>query len=93
VISEGFPSAPEVVYSLSVPACESISNRFAPDTSKLGAKPDPVISEAFTVDPEVVYSPIAQVSLVGLSLTTNRFDPETVMLITEFGPEIEIKDG
>src|SRR5208283_4445551 len=38
------------------------------------ANPNPVISEAFTVAPEVVYSPI-----VPLEFATNRVDPDTAM--------------
>jgi hypothetical protein len=36
---------------------------------------NPVISEAFTVAPEVVYSPI----VLAEDSTTNRFDPDTAM--------------
>jgi hypothetical protein len=41
-----------------------------------------VISEAFTVVPEVVYSPILPVPL----LTTKRFDPDTAMPTGKFNP-------
>jgi hypothetical protein len=37
---------------------------------------NPVISEAFTVAPEVVYSPIVPMLL----FVTKRFDPDTAML-------------
>jgi len=39
-----------------------------------------VIREAFTVSPEVVYSPIIPVPLERLA--TNRFDPDTAMFHT-----------
>ena len=45
---------------------------------------NPEISEAFTVAPEVVYSPIVPLP----SFATNRFDPDTAMPIGSFNPEI-----
>ena len=44
----------------------------------------PDISAAFTVSPEVVYSPIVPV----LRLVTNKFPPDTAMPVGVFNPEI-----
>jgi len=43
---------------------------------------NPKTSEAFTVPPEAVYSPIMPASFV-----TNRFDPDTAMLVGWLTPE------
>ena len=45
--------------------------------------PNPEISEAFTVAPEVVYSPMlpAPDTPLPLGRVTNRFDPDTAMQI------------
>ena len=45
---------------------------------------NPVISEAFTVAPEVVYSPIVPLT----EFETKRFDPDTAMLNVSFNPVI-----
>jgi hypothetical protein len=45
---------------------------------------NPEISEAFTVAPEMVYSPIVP----PLEFVTNRFDPETAMPVGLSSPEI-----
>jgi hypothetical protein len=60
-----------------------VTNRFDPDTAMPNGLLSPVISDAFTVAPEVVYSPIVLFKLV-----TNRFDPITTMPSGPYGSEI-----
>jgi hypothetical protein len=50
--------APEVVYSPIVPRLRFVTNRSEPTTAMPTGEFNPEISEAFTVAPEVVYSPI-----------------------------------
>ena len=44
---------------------------------------NPETREAFTVAPDVVYSPIVPLP----KFVTNRFDPDTAMPIGQFNPE------
>ena len=43
---------------------------------------NPEMSEAFTVAPEIVYSP----TVPPLELTTKRFDPDTAMPVGDISP-------
>ena len=83
------PPAPVVAsYSLiAEPPGESkpvfVTYKVFPDIAiESGAAPSPVTSEAFTVAPEVVYSPTVLV----LPFTTNRSDPDTARPTGVFNP-------
>ena len=67
-----------------VPVPWFATNRFEPDTAISDGSNRPEISEAFTVAPEVVYSPTVPVPRVA----RNKFDPETAMPCGSSSPEI-----
>jgi hypothetical protein len=75
VISEELIATPEVVYSpIVLPTFELATNKVEPYTARpTGSNPE--ISDAFTVSPEVVYSPTT--SLLGSE--TKIFEPDKVM--------------
>jgi hypothetical protein len=98
--SAAFTVAPDVVYSPTVPptigaqdATERqicVANRFEPETAMaIGGGVTPEMSAAFTVAPEVVYSPIDPngiASDAGKRLTTNRFEPDPAIPCGLFSP-------
>src|SRR5437588_126885 len=76
----GFTVAPEVVYSLIRLLPSSTTNSLSPETAMpVATVPANGIRARFTVAPEVVYLPILLLSLVGLSLPTNKFPPDTAI--------------
>jgi len=70
-MSEVSIGVPEVVYSPIVPVAKFATNRCDPETAIEVSPPSPVMSEALTVAPEVVHSPIV------VPAATNRSDPDT----------------
>lgn len=75
MISEAFTTAPEVVYSPTVPPTPFATNRSEPEIAREIGPFSPEISEALTRAPEVVYSLIVP----WLVFATNRSEPDTAI--------------
>jgi len=85
VTRPAFKVAPDVEYSLIFPAL-SATNSVDPSSDMEFARLEiPVISEAFTVAPEVVYSPIE----FDPWFKMKRFDPESIISVGPARPEIK----
>jgi hypothetical protein len=89
-ISFAFITFPEVVYSPIVPLPTSAglfpleTKMCPPDTAMSIGLARPEIRKGFTVAPEVVYALIKPSS--GVSFTTNKFPPDTAMLVGKLSP-------
>src|SRR5580698_8366571 len=84
-ISDALITAPVVAsYSPTVFRPPVETNKLFPDTARKSATPNPVINDALTVTPPVVYSPIVPV----LKFATYKLPPDTAMPVGLLNPRI-----